>query len=293
MTLKTRSTEPVLSADTRLEPVKPATRFYRPAGAVLPKSVFWLAAFAAAILIVPIIALFARIDWTAMPATLSSPAAIDALLLSLFTASIATASCLVLGIPLALFIARTQGFIASVLRAFTTLPLVLPPLVSGMALLSLFGRTGLLGGSLSALGISIPFTTLAVIIAQTFVALPFLVIAVEGALRSADSGFERTAEMLGAKPARVLFTVTLPLITPSLMAGTILCFTRALGEFGATALFAGNAAGSTRTMPLAIYTAFNGAGVTTDTAAALSLILVLVAIGALLLLRGSRSKEIS
>ncbi|QIM18869.1 molybdate ABC transporter permease subunit [Leucobacter coleopterorum] len=251
----------------------------------LPVAIWAPAGLAAAVLLLPLAALCIRVDWVQVPATLASPAALSALGLSLLTASIATVLCVLLGLPLALVIARAPGPLATALRALTTLPLVLPPLVGGLALLSLLGRGGVLGDWLAELGIRIPFTTAAVVIAQTFVALPFLVISVEGALRSLDSGYEHVAESLGARPWTVLRRVTLPLLAPSLGAGAILCFTRALGEFGATALFAGNSPGTTRTMPLAIYTAFNGAGVTQDTALTLSLLLVLVAIVALMFTR--------
>ena len=256
-----------------------------PRRATLPSAVWIPAALAIALLVLPLAALFIRVNWAQVPSTLTSPEALNALGLSLLTATIATALCVVLGVPLALAIARAPGPLATVLRALTTLPLVLPPLVGGLALLSLLGRGGVLGDAFEVLGIRIPFTTAAVVLAQTFVAMPFLVIAVEGALRGVDSGYERVAEGLGARPWIVLRRITLPLLAPSLVAGTILCFTRALGEFGATALFAGNAEGTTRTMPLAIYTAFNGAGVTQDTALTLSLLLVLVAVLALLSIR--------
>lgn len=248
----------------------------------------WLlvpALIGAALLVLPLVALLLRVDWAVVPQTLRAPETLSALGLSLLTAVIATVLCIVLGVPLALVISRASGTAATVLRALTTLPLVLPPLVGGLALLTLLGRGGLLGGWLLELGIRIPFTTAAVVVAQTFVALPFLVISVEGALRGLDRGYEGAAEGLGAQPWTVLRRVTLPRLMPSLVAGSILCFTRALGEFGATALFAGNAAGTTRTMPLAIYTAFNGAGVTQDTAITLSLVLVLVAVVALLFMR--------
>lgn len=251
----------------------------------LPAALLVPAGLAAAVLLLPLSALFLRVDWALVPATIVSPAALSALGLSLGTAAIATGLCIVLGVPLAVVIARADGLLATVLRALTTLPLVLPPLVGGLALLSLLGRGGVLGDALAGLGVRIPFTTAAVVIAQTFVALPFLVISVEGALRGLDRGYEHAAESLGARPWTVLRRVTLPLLAPSLTAGAILCFTRALGEFGATALFAGNAAGTTRTMPLAIYTAFNGAGVSQDTALTLSLLLVLVAVVALLFIR--------
>lgn len=255
----------------------------------LPLLVWIPAAAAAAILVLPLVALFLRVDWALVPSTVTSPEALSALGLSLLTASIATVLCVLFGLPLALVIARAPGPLATVLRALTTLPLVLPPLVGGLALLSMLGRSGVLGGVLEGFGIRIPFTTAAVVIAQTFVALPFLVITVEGALRGLDSDFERTAEGLGARPWTVLRRITLPLLAPSLTAGAILCFTRALGEFGATALFAGNAPGTTRTMPLAIYTAFNGAGVSQDTALTLSLLLVIVAVVALLWTRARPS----
>ncbi|UBH05078.1 molybdenum transport system permease protein ModB [Leucobacter sp. Psy1] len=251
----------------------------------LPLGVLVPACVAIATLVLPLAALILRVDWASVPGTLAEPATRSALGLSLLTATIATGLCVVLGVPLALVIARAEGALATVLRALTTLPLVLPPLVGGLALLTLLGRGGLLGDWLLDLGIRVPFTTPAVVLAQTFVALPFLVISVEGALRGLDSGYERVAESLGAKPWTVLGRVTLPLLAPSLVAGAILCFTRALGEFGATALFAGNAEGTTRTMPLAIYTAFNGAGVTQDVAITLSLLLVFVAVVALLCMR--------
>ncbi len=251
----------------------------------LPLGVLIPACVAIATLVLPLAALILRVDWASVPGTIAEPATRSALGLSLLTATIATGLCVVLGVPLALVIARAEGALATVLRALTTLPLVLPPLVGGLALLTLLGRGGLLGDWLLDLGIRVPFTTPAVVLAQTFVALPFLVISVEGALRGLDSGYERVAESLGAKPWTVLGRVTLPLLAPSLVAGAILCFTRALGEFGATALFAGNAEGTTRTMPLAIYTAFNGAGVTQDVAITLSLLLVFVAVVALLCMR--------
>ena len=229
-----------------------------------------------------------RLDWAEVPAAIASPAALQALTLSLGTATIATICCVVLGVPLALLIARSSRPTAAVLRTLATLPLVLPPLVGGIALLALLGRNGLLGEALAVAGIRVPFTTSAVVIAQTFVALPFLVISVEGALRSVGTRFEAVGAGLGAGRFAVFRRITLPLVRPGLLAGTVLCFARALGEFGATALFAGNAPVTTRTMPLAIYTVFNGAGVSEDTAIALSLMLIVVAIAVLLVMRGWR-----
>lgn len=243
------------------------------------------AAAGAALLVLPIIALVTRIDWLTLPAVLAAPETRSALGLSLGTAAIATLICLAVGIPLAVVISRTRGLLSGALRGLVTLPLVLPPLIGGLALLSLLGRGGLLGDLLMSVGIRIPFTTVAVIIAQTFVALPFLVISLEGALRGLDPVFSEAAQNMGAGALAILRHVTLPMIAPSLVAGTILSFTRALGEFGATALFAGNQAGVTRTVPLAIYTAFNGAGVTQDTALALSLVLIVTSIVALVIIR--------
>lgn len=278
-----------MSATAEAAPRSAATR------SVLRRIPPWLAvpaALGALVLVLPFVALLARLDWAGVPAAITAPAALQALTLSLSTASIATVVCVILGVPLALVIARSPQWLAAILRTLTTLPLVLPPLVGGIALLSLLGRGGLLGPALSAAGIQIPFTTAAVVIAQVFVALPFLVISAEGALRTAGTGHEVVAATLGANRFTVFRRVTLPLVAPGLVAGTVLCFARALGEFGATALFAGNAPGVTRTMPLAIYTAFNGAGVQEDTAIALSLLLIMVAVVVLLLMRGWRADAV-
>ena len=263
-----------------------ATTREQSAGSGIPRLLYIPAVLGLALLILPILGLVLRADWPTVPAAITSPEAISALTLSLRTAASATVLCLIVGVPLALLIARSSERVGGVLRALTTLPLVMPPLVGGLALLYLLGRSGLVGGVLeTAFGIRIPFTTAAVVIAQSFVALPFLVIAVEGALRTAGTRFDTVAATLGASRWTVFRRVTLPLIWPGLVSGTVLCFARALGEFGATALFAGNAPGVTRTMPLAIYTAFNGAGVSQDSAVALSLLLVVVAIVILLLMR--------
>ncbi|WP_231604459.1 ABC transporter permease [Salinibacterium sp. SWN139] len=266
-----------------------STRTTAAAGAGIPRLLYLPAALGFALLILPLVGLFLRADWPSVPAAIVSEEAQSALWLSLQTALAATVLCLIVGIPLALVIARSGNRLAGLLRALTTLPLVMPPLVGGIALLYLLGRNGLVGSVLELwFGISIPFTTGAVVIAQSFVALPFLVISVEGALRTAGTRYELVAATLGAGRWTVFRRVTLPLIMPGVIAGTVLCFARALGEFGATALFAGNAAGTTRTMPLAIYTAFNGAGVSQDSAIALSLLLVVVGIVILLLLRSWR-----
>jgi molybdate transport system permease protein len=258
-------------------------------GGSIPRVLAVPAIVGLALLVLPLAALVARIEWSTLWRDITSAPTLSALALSVGTAFAATLVCLVLGVPLALVIARSDSRISALLRAVVTVPLVLPPMVGGVALLFLFGRSGPVGALLEALwGIRLPFTTLAVVLAQTFVALPFLVLAVEGTLRARGVDFEHTAATLGAGPWRTLWRVTLPLATPGLVAGVVLCFARAVGEFGATALFAGNAPGVTQTMPLAIYAAFNGGGVGQGTAVALSLLLLVTAIAVLLLVRGWR-----
>ena len=264
---------------------------HRPAeaGGFVPPILAVPAIVGLALLVVPLGALVARVDWTTLWTDITSPEAVSALTLSLVTGLIATAVCVVLGVPMALAIARSGPRASAVLRAIVTVPLVLPPMVGGVALLFLFGRTGPVGAALDAWwGIRIPFTTAAVVLAQVFVALPFLVLALEGAIRTSGLEYERTAATLGARRWTILWRVTLPLAAPGLVAGVILCFARAIGEFGATALFAGNAPGVTQTMPLAIYTAFNGSGVGRGPAVALALLLLVTAIAVLLLVRAWR-----
>ena len=254
----------------------------------VPRVLMVPAVLGLALLAVPLSALVGRVEWSTLWADVTSPEAVSALGLSLVTGTIATRVCVVLGVPLALLIARSGARVAALLRAVVTVPLVLPPMVGGVALLFLLGRNGWLGALLAEVGVKVPFTTASVVIAQTFVALPFLVLALEGSLRSTGIGYEQAAAALGAGRWRILWRVTLPLAAPGLIAGIVLCFARAIGEFGATALFAGNAPGVTQTMPLAIYTAFNGAGVSQGTAVALSLLLLTTAVAVLLLVRAWR-----
>jgi molybdate transport system permease protein len=256
----------------------------------VPRLLALPAALGLALLVFPLGALVLRVEWETLWSDVTSPEAMSALGLSLTTGLIATAVCVVLGVPLALLIARSAARTAAVLRAVVTVPLVLPPMVGGVAMLFLFGRTSPVGGMLAEWGIRVPFTTAAVVLAQTFVALPFLVLALEGSLRTTGVGYEQTAAGLGAGRWTILRRVTLPLAAPGLIAGIVLCFARAIGEFGATALFAGNAPGVTQTMPLAIYTAFNGAGVSQGTAVALSLLLLVTAVAVLLLVRAWRAE---
>jgi len=246
------------------------------------------AAIAIALLALPLVGLVARVEWGSLWGDLTSPETLQSLWLSVWTALVATTLCAVLGIPLGVLIARSGRGVATALRVLTTVPMLLPPMVGGVALLYLLGRNGWLGQWLAAIDIRIPFTPAAVVIAQAFVAMPFLVLAVEGALRALPGNLPEAAATLGASRWQILRYVTLPLAAPGIVAGLTLAFARAVGEFGATALFAGNAPGVTRTMPLAIYTAFNGAGVTQGSALALSLMLLVTAVGVLLLARAWR-----
>jgi len=190
------------------------------------------------------------------------------------TATASTAVCVLIGVPMALVLARGRFPGQSILRALLLLPLVLPPVVGGIALLYTFGRQGLLGQQLQLLGIRIAFSTTAVVLAQSFVSLPFLVVSLEGALRTAGTNYENIAATLGGRPTTVLRTVTLPLVIPGLMSGAVLAFARSLGEFGATLTFAGSLQGVTRTLPLEIYLQRE---TDPDAAVALSLLLIVVA----------------
>ncbi|HWL60200.1 MAG TPA: molybdate ABC transporter permease subunit [Microbacteriaceae bacterium] len=251
----------------------------------------WLiipAGLAVAMLALPLVGLVARVEWDTLWQDVTAPATLEALWLSVWTGLVATAVCAVLGIPLGVLIARSSHTVATGLRVVTMVPLLLPPMVGGVALLYLLGRNGWIGQWLAAIDVRIPFTPAAVVLAQVFVALPFLVLAVEGSLRTLSPSLPEAAATLGASNSQILRHVTLPLAAPGVIAGLTLCFARAVGEFGATALFAGNAPGVTRTMPLAIYTAFNGAGVSQGSAIALSLMLLVTAVGVLLLARAWR-----
>lgn len=234
-------------------------------------------------LVLPFVALLVRSPWGQLGSLVVSQPVLDALWLSLRTATAATVICLLLGVPMAWMLARTRFHGQNVLRALLTMPLVMPPVVGGVALLSLLGRRGMLGRHIDGLfGLTIPFTTVAVVIAEAFVALPFLVLTVDGSLRSVDQRYEHAAAVLGASRWYVFRRVTLPLVGPSVATGTVLCFARALGEFGATITFAGNFPGRTQTMPLAIYLAMER---DPDTALALSLVLIGVSLAALIALR--------
>ena len=207
---------------------------------------------------------------------------LDALWLSLWTATAAMLASLVLGLPLAWLLARVEFPGRSLVRTLVTVPLVLPPVVAGVALLTAFGRTGVVGAPLRELGVTIPFTSTAVVIAHTFVALPFFVISVEGALRATSQEYDEVAAVLGARRGAIFRRVTVPLAAPGIAAGLVLGWARSLGEFGATITFAGNYPGVTQTMPLAVYTLLQE---DLEAAVALSLVMLLVSVVVLALLR--------
>ena len=242
----------------------------------IPRWIALPAACAVLFLLVPFIALLLRIDWVQFPHLFTQALGSQALALSLRTCLASTLACIIVGVPLALVCAHARDvWWSRFLRSMVTLPMVLPPVVAGLALLITWGRRGLIGAYLQIFGINIAFTTLAVIMAQTFVSLPFFVSSLEGALRTRGFKEERVASALGASPSRTLWSVTLPLMIPALVSSTALAFSRALGEFGATITFAGSLAGVTRTLPLEIYLQREES---TDMALMLSVILVFVAL---------------
>jgi molybdate transport system permease protein len=251
----------------------------------LPPVLVPFAVLAVLFLVLPVVGLVVRAPWRTIGAELSQPESLEALRLSMLCATLATLLCLVLGVPLAWVLARGDLPGRSLLRALVTVPLVLPPVVGGIALFTALGRRGIVGRWLDEwFGISLPFTTAAVVVAEAFVALPFLVIAVEGSLRAADQRLEEAAATLGAGRWYVLRRVTLPLVAPGLAAGTVLCWARALGEFGATITFAGTFPGTTRTMPVEVYLALQR-----DPSAAIALSLVLLLVS-LVVLAGLRER---
>ena len=239
---------------------------------------------ALAFLIIPLIALLIEAPWGSFIQIVATPEAREALRLSLITSLTATALAALFGIPLAWLLAREVLPGTNVLRALVLVPLLLPPVVAGVGLLTALGRRGLVGGPLyDTLGIQFPFTTAGVVLAEAFVAMPFLIITLEGGFRSLHPRYEDAAATLGAGPWTVFRRITLPMVAPAAIAGLVLCWARALGEFGATITFAGNFPGVTQTMPLAVYTALE---VDRSAAIALSIILLAVSIGVLIALRG-------
>ena len=244
-----------------------------------PWALFVPALVGLAFLVLPLAGLLVKAPWSTLFTRLGQSGVLDALKLSLITATVATALCLFFGVPLAWLLARVSFPGRRLVRALVTVPLVLPPVVGGVALLLVLGRSGLVGQWLDRwFGITLPFTTAGVVVAEAFVAMPFLVVSVEGALRAADQRYEEAAATLGASPWTVFRRITLPLVMPGVIAGSVLCWARALGEFGATITFAGNFPGKTQTMPLAVYLALED-----DPQSAIVLSLVLLAVSIIVL----------
>ncbi|HEY0249629.1 MAG TPA: ABC transporter permease [Gryllotalpicola sp.] len=238
----------------------------------------WLwvpAGIGAVFVLLPLLAIVTHVDWPHFVQLITSVPSLAALRLSIETALIATAICLVLGVPMAVVLARGDFPGQSVARALVLVPLVMPPVVSGLALLYTVGARGLLGPLLLRAGLQVPFSTAAVVLAEAFVSLPFIVISLEGALRSAAETHDELAFAYGASRTQVLFKITLPSLGPALVSGTVLSFARSIGEFGATITVAGSLQGVTRTLPLEIYLQNNE---NPDAAVALSLVLVVVAL---------------
>ncbi|MCA1781680.1 MAG: ABC transporter permease [Intrasporangiaceae bacterium] len=237
-----------------------------------------------ALVALPLLGLLVGTDWSQLSRHLSAPVVWPAIRLSLVTTLVTLTLAIVLGTPLAWLLSRSEGRRASWLRALLTVPVVLPPVVGGVALLLAYGRNGLVGAPVfEAFGLRVPFTPTAVVLAQLFVSLPFYVLAVEGAMRSVDSRYDAIASTLGASPTRVFTRVALPLAAPGIAAGAALAWARALGEFGATITFAGNLSGRTQTAPLAVYVALQD---DPQAAIALSIAMLVVSIAILGVLRG-------
>lgn len=249
-----------------------------------PPALLFVPAVAATLfLVVPLVAMVAAVDWADLPRELGRPVVREALVLSLATSTITMVICLLLGLPLAWLLARIEFRGRGLLRSLVTVPLVLPPVVAGVALRTAFGRNGVLGRPLlAATGFAFPYTTYGVVLAHVFVSLPFLVISVEGALRSADPRYDAAAATLGASRWTTFRRVTVPLALPGIVAGMVLGWARSLGEFGATITFNGNYPGVTQTMPTLIYVTRQ---TDTDAALALSLVMLAVSVTVLLLLR--------
>lgn len=248
-----------------------------------PLAVVILGVIAGAFVALPVVGIIARAAWGRASSVLASSGTLTALRLSIVVATAATLLDLLLALPLALVLARTSFPGKAFVRAIVLLPLVLPPVVAGVGLLAALGRRGLLGGVLDAVGVQLPFTTPAAVIATAFVSFPLVVLATEAGLRSLDRRLEDAARTMGGSPWYVLRRVTLPLVRVQIAAGLVLAWARALGEFGATLMFAGNLAGRTQTLPLAVFEVSQ-----TDPAGALvvALLLVVISLAVIVALRG-------
>lgn len=261
--------------------VSPKTR----AGDRVLVSMGWVLAAAAVLFFaLPLLGLALRAPWSDAWTRLQERDAIEAVRLSMIVSTAALAASLVLGAPLAYLLARARIPARRLVRGLVVLPMVLPPVVAGVGLLTALGRRGILGGTLEAFGVTLPFTTAAAIIAAAFVGAPFLVVTLEAGFRSADTRLEDAAATLGASRLRILRTVTLPQVAPSLVAGSVLCWARALGEFGATIIFAGNLPGTTQTGALAVFQRLQAGDF--DGALLISVVLLALSLGVILTLRG-------
>lgn len=248
-----------------------------------PRVLLVLGVLGALVFVLPLVGLAVQTPWSNLAELITADTVTDALRISVITSTIAAAISVVLGVPLAWMLARVERPGMGVLRSVVTLPMVLPPVVGGAALLFALGRRGFVGEPLNeATGLLLPFSIWGVILANVFVAMPFLVVTVEGALRNVDSDVEKAAASLGASPLQVFRRITLPGIAPSLRAGVVLAWARALGEFGATITFAGNLQGRTQTLPLAVFVALES---DRDSAVAISLVLVVISLVVLLTMR--------
>ena len=249
----------------------------------LPRRVRVLALLVVALVATPVVSLLWRVPWSRMPSLLTEQVVRDALLLSLLSSVLAAFAALTVGIPVALLLSRMEGVLASVTRALIMLPMVLPPVVGGAALLFAFGRKGTLGSALEEVtGLVLPYSLGGVVLANAFVALPFVVLTIEGSLRSLDPRFELAAASLGANEFKTTVRVVLPMVRGSLVAAGFLAWARALGEFGATITFAGNIPGKTQTLPLAVFVAME---TDQEAALAMSVVLILISLGVLLTMR--------
>jgi molybdate transport system permease protein len=248
-----------------------------------PVTMIVLGALGALLFVLPLAGILLAVPWRTIWQELGQAQVLDALYLSMLCSVSATVVCLVLGVPLAWVLRRMSFPGRGILSAITTLPVVLPPVVGGVALLLVFGRKGIIGGPLyEYTGLQLPFSTLGTIIAEAFVAMPFLVLAVGGALQTMDERLEEAARTLSASRWTVFWRITVPAIRPSLIAGAVLCWARALGEFGATITFAGNFPGKTQTLPLAVYVALE---TNLEAAITLSLMLLVISVTILISLR--------
>ena len=249
----------------------------------LPRRVRVLALLVVALVAMPVVSLLWRVPWSRMPSLLTEQVVTDALLLSLLSSVLAAFVAVTVGIPVALLLSRMEGVLASVTRALIMLPMVLPPVVGGAALLFAFGRKGTLGSTLEEVtGLVLPYSLGGVVLANAFVALPFVVLTIEGSLRSLDPRFELAAASLGANEFKTTVRVVLPMVRGSLVAAGFLAWARALGEFGATITFAGNIPGKTQTLPLAVFVAME---TDQEAALAMSVVLILISLGVLLTMR--------